>query len=107
MKYITLFFLSIATLFAHEPLEKVSLQLQWLDQFQFAGYYVAKEKGFYKDAGFDVEIKKHGSDVDVVEDVLSQKTTYGIGPYLVFCAGQRDFASKCVVSVLTHHAHRP
>lgn len=79
MKYITLFFLSIATLFAHEPLEKVSLQLQWLDQFQFAGYYVAKEKGFYKDAGFDVEIKKHGSDVDVVEDVLSQKTTYGIG----------------------------
>lgn len=79
MKYITLFFLFIATLFANEPLEKVSLQLQWLDQFQFAGYYVAKEKGFYKDAGFDVEIKKYGSDVDVVKDVLSQKTTYGIG----------------------------
>ncbi len=79
MKYITLFFLFIATLFANEPLEKVSLQLQWLDQFQFAGYYVAKEKGFYKDAGFDVEIKKYGSDVDIVKDVLSGKTTYGIG----------------------------
>lgn len=82
MKFLTLFFLFIATLFAHEKLdklEKVSLQLQWLDQFQFAGYYVAKEKGFYKDAGFDVEIKKYGNDVDAVKDVLSGKTTYGIG----------------------------
>lgn len=82
MKFLTLFFLFIATLFAHEKLdklEKVSLQLQWLDQFQFAGYYVAKEKGFYKDAGFDVEIKKYGNDVDAVKDVLSGNTTYGIG----------------------------
>ncbi|MEA3499171.1 MAG: myristoyl transferase, partial [Campylobacterota bacterium] len=30
-------------------LDKVSLQLQWIDQFQFAGYYIAKKKGFYKD----------------------------------------------------------
>lgn len=79
MKYITLFLLFITALFAHEKLEKVSLQLQWLDQFQFAGYYMAKEKGFYKDAGFDVEIKKYGNDVDVVENVLSQTVTYGIG----------------------------
>lgn len=79
MKYITLFLLFITALFAQQPLEKVSLQLQWLDQFQFAGYYVAKEKGFYKDAGFDVEIKKYGSGVDAVKDVLSGKTTYGIG----------------------------
>jgi ABC-type nitrate/sulfonate/bicarbonate transport system substrate-binding protein len=38
-------------------LEKVSLQLKWLHQFQFAGYYVALEKGFYRDAGLDVEIR--------------------------------------------------
>ncbi|MDD2652013.1 MAG: ABC transporter substrate-binding protein [Sulfurimonas sp.] len=79
MRYVTLFFLFITALFAHEKLEKVSLQLQWLDQFQFAGYYMAKEKGFYEDAGFDVEIKKYGNDVDAVKDVLSGKTTYGIG----------------------------
>ncbi|MEA3227770.1 MAG: diguanylate cyclase [Campylobacterota bacterium] len=36
--------------------DKVSLQLQWKHQFEFAGYYIAKEKGFYKDAGFDVDI---------------------------------------------------
>ena len=34
----------------------VTLQLQWQHQFQFAGYYAAKEKGFYKQAGLDVEI---------------------------------------------------
>ena len=33
-----------------QALEKVSLQLKWLHQFQFAGYYVALEKGYYRDA---------------------------------------------------------
>src|SRR5262245_17726946 len=45
-------------------LEKVSLQLKWLHQFQFAGYYVALEKGFYRDAGFDVEIRSGGPNID-------------------------------------------
>src|SRR5262245_50887028 len=43
-----------------QALEKVSLQLKWLHQFQFAGYYVALEKGFYRDAGLDVEIRPGG-----------------------------------------------
>ena len=64
---------------AEKPLERVSLQLQWLDQFQFAGYYMAKEKGFYRDAGFNVEIKKFSYETDVIADVLSKKTTFGIG----------------------------
>jgi len=62
-----------------KELEKVSLQLQWLNQFQFAGYYVAKEKGFYKDVGLDVEIKEFNSGIDVAKDVTLQKSTYGIG----------------------------
>lgn len=80
MKYI--FVMLLLFVYAHaqqKPLEKVSLQLQWLDQFQFAGYYIAKEKGFYRDAGFDVEIKKFSYNTDVVGDVASGKTTYGIG----------------------------
>jgi NitT/TauT family transport system substrate-binding protein len=42
---------------------KVTLQLKWVPQAQFAGYYVAKDKGFYKDAGLDVTIKPGGPDV--------------------------------------------
>lgn len=39
--------------------EKVVLQLKWKHQFQFAGYYAAREKGFYEEIGLDVEIREH------------------------------------------------
>lgn len=43
--------------------DKVTLQLKWVTQAQFAGYYVAKDKGFYKDEGLDVTIKPGGPDI--------------------------------------------
>ncbi len=43
--------------------EKLTLQLKWVTQAQFAGYYVAKDKGFYKEAGLDVTIKPGGPDI--------------------------------------------
>ena len=62
-----------------QALEKVSIQLQWLDQFQFAGYYVAKERGFYSDVGLDVEIKKFQYNMIVVDEVNEKRATYGVG----------------------------
>ena len=50
--------------------DKVTLQLKWVTQAQFAGYYVAKDKGFYKDDGLDVTIKPGGPDV-APEQVLA------------------------------------
>jgi len=43
--------------------DSLTLQLKWVTQAQFAGYYVAKEKGFYKDEGLDVTIKPGGPDI--------------------------------------------
>ena len=43
--------------------DAVTLQLKWVTQAQFAGYYVAKDKGFYSDAGLDVTIKPGGPDI--------------------------------------------
>jgi len=43
--------------------DKVTLQLKWVTQAQFAGYYVANEKGFYADEGLEVEIKPGGPDI--------------------------------------------
>jgi NitT/TauT family transport system substrate-binding protein len=54
------FGLSFAT--AHAA-DKVTIQLKWVAQAQFAGYFVAKDKGFYKDAGLDVTINPGGPDV--------------------------------------------
>jgi|SRR6516225_2770272 len=41
-------------------LEQVLLQLKWKHQFQFAGYYAAVEKGFYRDNGLDVAVREGG-----------------------------------------------
>src|SRR5262245_7436512 len=43
--------------------EAVTIQLKWVTQAQFAGYYVAQAQGFYKDAGLDVTIKPGGPDI--------------------------------------------
>jgi NitT/TauT family transport system substrate-binding protein len=43
--------------------EDVTLQLKWVTQAQFAGYYVAKDKGFYEEEGLNVTIKPGGPDI--------------------------------------------
>lgn len=78
MKVVLFLSLLINLLFANDKLDTISLQLIWLHQFQSAGFYVAQEKGFYKEVGLHVNIKEHTNGIDVVEDVLSQKSTYGI-----------------------------
>jgi len=77
-KYLITLLLCNLTLFA-TPLEKVSLQLHWLDQFEFAGYYMAKEKGYYKEAGFDVEFKNYKYGLDIQNEVANENATFGIG----------------------------
>ena len=62
-------------------LDKVTLQLKWVHQFQFAGYYMALEKGFYRDAGLDVQLRPNGyqgSFVSPVDAVLTGDANYGI-----------------------------
>lgn len=48
---------------AAQAADKVTLQLKWVTQAQFAGYYVAKDKGFYKAENLDVTIKPGGPDI--------------------------------------------
>jgi NitT/TauT family transport system substrate-binding protein len=54
---------NLAAMTSAQAADKVTLQLKWVTQAQFAGYYVAKDKGFYKDANLDVTIKPGGPDV--------------------------------------------
>lgn len=69
-----------------EPLTSVKLQLQWLPQAQFAGYYVALDQGYFEEEGFDeVEIIPSGGDI-VPQDAL--------------VAGDVDFAIAWVPKVL-------
>ena len=52
-----------APVFADGHANTVTLQLQWVTQAQFAGYYVAKDKGFYEEEGLDVTILAGGPDI--------------------------------------------
>ena len=80
-------------------LKPVKLQLQWVTQAQFAGYYAAVDQGYYKDAGLDVEILEGGVDIT---------------PQTVLAQGNADFAIAWVPKALAvaragrrHHRHRP
>lgn len=57
----------------------VSLQLKWLHQFQFAGYYAALEKGFYKEAGLNVIIREASSSSEPIKDVIDGRSDFGVG----------------------------
>jgi NitT/TauT family transport system substrate-binding protein len=55
--------MSLAAVQAASAADAVTLQLKWVTQGQFAGYYVAKDKGFYDEEGLDVTIKPGGPDI--------------------------------------------
>ncbi len=59
-------------------LEAVSIQLKWRHSFQFAGYYAALEKGYYRAAGLDVTLREIDFSRDLVEQVLSGEADYGV-----------------------------
>ncbi len=59
--------------------EEVTLQLKWKHQFQFAGYYAAKEKGFYQEAGLDVNILEAQAGIDPVREVVAGRAQFGVG----------------------------
>jgi class 3 adenylate cyclase/ABC-type nitrate/sulfonate/bicarbonate transport system substrate-binding protein len=86
-----------------QALEKVSLQLKWLHQFQFAGYYVALEKGFYRDAGLDVEIRPGGPGIDAMVDVGSGKADFGVCTTGVLLP-QPGQAKAIVLGVIFQHS---
>ena len=57
---------------------KVKLQLQWFVQAQFGGYYAAVDKGYYKDAGLDVEIVEGGTDIAPQKTLASGAVDFAI-----------------------------
>jgi NitT/TauT family transport system substrate-binding protein len=59
-------------------LTKVTIQLKWVTQSQFAGYYAAKAKGYYKAAGLDVNLKVGGPTIVNEQTVLSKQAEFGV-----------------------------
>lgn len=62
---------------ATPALKPVTLQLQWVTQAQFAGYYVALDKGWYREEGIDLTIKPGGPDILSGDAVASGSAQFG------------------------------
>ena len=84
--------------------DQVILQLKWTHQFNFAGYYAAVEKGFYKEAGLEVTIKEGQPGVDFIDEVASGRADYGVEmPELLIARNN----GKSVVALAAIFQHSP
>ncbi|MDM8537575.1 ABC transporter substrate-binding protein [Desulfobacterales bacterium HSG17] len=87
--------------------EKVTLQLRWDHQFQFAGYYAAKWQGFYEEAGLDVRIKSAVTPegiLSAVKEVASGRADFGIGAADILKARDANVPLVLVASIFQHSA---
>ena len=85
-------------------LEKVTLQLKWTHAFQFAGYYAAIEKGYYREAGLDVQLREATPGVDPLAAVMANEAQYGVGTSSLLLARK---AGKPVVVLAVIFQHSP
>lgn len=88
------------------PPEKIVLQLKWSHQFQFAGYYAALEKGFYKEVGLDVELREGKSlnRAEISDLVTRREAHFGIANVSLIADRARG---KPVVLLATIFQHSP
>ena len=59
-------------------LQPVTVQLKWVTQAQFAGYYAALDQGYYEDEGLDVTIRPGGPDIVPEQVVLGGQAEFGL-----------------------------
>lgn len=91
-----------APVHAAEPLARTSIQLNWMYQFEFAGPITALEKGFYREAGLDVELHQGGPHIDPIAPVAEGTIDFGIaGSSLVL----ERFGGKPVVALASLMQH--
>ena len=60
------------------PLIKLRLQLKWRHQFQFAGYYAAIEKGYFRNEGLEVELIEGRPGLSPTEELLRNKVDFAV-----------------------------
>jgi diguanylate cyclase (GGDEF)-like protein/PAS domain S-box-containing protein len=92
---------------AQEPvdnrsLQKVRLQLKWRHQFQFAGYYAAIEKGYFKDEGLAVELIEGRPGFNPVDALLSGTVEFAIESPAVLIKRQQHMPLVVVAAIFQH-----
>ncbi|CAK0746091.1 NitT/TauT family transport system substrate-binding protein [Gammaproteobacteria bacterium] len=85
-----------------QHLDSINVQLRWIPQFQFAGYYAAVEKGFYKDEGLDVRLHAGAPDRQPVTEVISGRAQYAEGNSEVLLARLQGMPLVALAAIFQH-----
>jgi PAS domain S-box-containing protein len=83
-------------------LEQVTLQLNWKHQFQFAGYYAAIEKGYFREAGYEVTLVEAGASHDPIAAVLKGDARFGVGASELALHRARGEPVVALATILQH-----
>lgn len=87
-----------------ESLQKVTLQLKWKHQFQFAGYYAAIEKGFYEEAGLEVQLKEAETGKEPASEVFKGTADFGITTSDILILRSEGYDGVLMASIFQHSA---
>lgn len=85
-----------------KAVDKIVVQLPWQHQFQFAGYYAAQARGFYRDAGLDVTLRPAVTGTNVVNEVMSGNAQYGVSGSDLLLARANGQQVVVLASMLQH-----
>jgi len=80
----------------------VKLQLKWIHQYQFAGYYAALSKGYYSEEGLNVTIIEGSPEINPVEEVVNGNAEFGIGNSELIVYRSRGKKIKLLSAVFQH-----
>ena len=98
--------ITIAAAFFVMPLttsaETVSLQLKWSHQFQFAGYYAAIEKGFYREEGLDVILREGLPATNLINEVTSGNADFGVDNTSLLIERDRGKSVVVLAAIFQH-----
>ena len=105
--YVTLlsvFLSSVLSATENKPLEDVSIQLKWFYQYQFAGYIVAKEMGFYEEVGLNVTIKERDPAKNNILQVVNGESEYGVADSVILRYRADGYNVKVLATIFQHNA---
>lgn len=83
-------------------MQKIRLQLKWFSSFQFAGYYMALEKGFYKEAGLDVTIMERDPQKNNIVQVVEGEAEYGVADSALLLYRAEGKPVRIMASIFQH-----
>ncbi|NMM43146.1 ABC transporter substrate-binding protein [Rhodospirillaceae bacterium KN72] len=87
-----------------DALHRVTLQLPWHHQFQFAGYYAAQKLGYYRDVGLDVDIRPGKVGDASMDRVIRSNSEFGVGSAEIVAARLEGAPLVVVAPIFQHSA---